>query len=54
EVPLLRTGDTTIDIEENTAKFNQVIERYVRRNPEQWFWIHRRWKTRPYQPWPKQ
>ena len=54
EIPLLRTGDTTIDIEENTARFNQVIERYVRRNPEQWFWIHRRWKTRPCQPWPRQ
>ncbi|GKT09365.1 lysophospholipid acyltransferase family protein [Desulforhabdus sp. TSK] len=54
EIPIVRTGDTTMDIEENTARFNRVIEAYVRRNPEQWFWVHRRWKTRPYQPWPRQ
>ena len=54
EIPIVRTGDTTMDIEENTARFNRVIETYVRRNPEQWFWVHRRWKTRPYQPWPRQ
>lgn len=28
----------------NTAAYNQVVERWVRRNPEQWLWIHRRWK----------
>jgi KDO2-lipid IV(A) lauroyltransferase len=53
EIPLIRTGDTTRDIEENTALFNQIIEGYVRRHPEQWFWVHQRWKTRPYQPWPR-
>ena len=30
-----------------TAGFNEAIERAVRRTPEQWFWVHRRWKTRP-------
>jgi KDO2-lipid IV(A) lauroyltransferase len=54
EVVLDRSGDTRVDIEENTAKFNRVIERYVRRHPEQWFWVHQRWKTRPYQPWPRE
>ena len=53
EVVLDRSGDTTRDIEENTAKFNKIIETYVRRYPEQWFWVHQRWKTRPYQPWPR-
>jgi len=53
EVVLGRSGDTTRDVQENTAKFNKIIETYVRRYPEQWFWVHRRWKTRPYQPWPK-
>jgi Kdo2-lipid IVA lauroyltransferase/acyltransferase len=28
----------------NTAAYNQVVERWVRRYPEQWLWIHRRWK----------
>ncbi|MEJ2366239.1 MAG: lysophospholipid acyltransferase family protein [Deltaproteobacteria bacterium] len=54
EVVLDRSGDTTRDVEENTAKFNRIIETYVRRYPEQWFWVHQRWKTRPYQSWPKE
>ncbi len=54
EVVLVRTGDTRGDIEENTARFNRIIERYVRRHPEQWLWVHQRWKTRPYQAWPRQ
>ena len=54
EVALVRSGDTTRDVEENTAKFNKIIETYVRRYPEQWFWVHQRWKTRPYQPWPRE
>lgn len=31
----------------NTANFTRRIEKYVRRYPDQWLWIHRRWKTRP-------
>jgi KDO2-lipid IV(A) lauroyltransferase len=54
EVVLARSGDTTRDVGENTAKFNKIIETYVRRYPEQWFWVHQRWKTRPYQPWPRE
>lgn len=54
EIPVVRTGDTTRDTEENTARFNRIIEGYVRRHPEQWFWVHQRWKTRPWQPWPGQ
>ena len=53
EVVLDRSGDTTRDIEENTAKFNRIIEAYVRRYPEQWFWLHERWKTRPYKSGPR-
>jgi KDO2-lipid IV(A) lauroyltransferase len=26
--------------------FTQVIESYVRRYPDHWFWLHRRWKQR--------
>jgi KDO2-lipid IV(A) lauroyltransferase len=46
-LPLVRTGDTERDVVENTARFTKVIEDYVRRYPDQWLWIHRRWKTRP-------
>jgi len=46
-VELVRTGDVEADTVANTAKFTQVIEEYVRRYPDQWLWVHRRWKTRP-------
>jgi Kdo2-lipid IVA lauroyltransferase/acyltransferase len=46
-VELVRTGDLEADIVANTQKFTKVIEEYVRRYPEQWLWVHRRWKTRP-------
>jgi KDO2-lipid IV(A) lauroyltransferase len=46
-VELVRTGDDATDVRENTQRFTRVIENYVRRYPEQWLWLHRRWKTRP-------
>ena len=47
--PLI-SGDRIRDIEENTQRYNQAIESFVRRYPDQWFWVHQRWKTRPYHP----
>jgi len=44
---LIDTGDRAGDILENTRRYNQVLELYVRKYPDQWLWIHRRWKTRP-------
>jgi Kdo2-lipid IVA lauroyltransferase/acyltransferase len=44
---LIRTGDTEADVVANTALFTKIIEDYVRRYPDQWLWVHRRWKTRP-------
>src|SRR5271165_2464455 len=44
---LVRTGDQKADIAANTQMFTKVIEDYVRKYPEQWLWVHRRWKTRP-------
>jgi Kdo2-lipid IVA lauroyltransferase/acyltransferase len=53
-LPWLTFGDKTKEIEENTAQYNQAIESIARRYPEQYFWVHQRWKTRPYQSWPRQ
>ena len=46
-VDLIRTGDSEKDVVANTAHFTKIIEDYVRRYPDQWLWVHRRWKTRP-------
>ncbi|HYL61687.1 MAG TPA: lysophospholipid acyltransferase family protein [Candidatus Methylomirabilis sp.] len=46
-VNLVRTGDSERDIFENTQKFAKVIEGIIRRYPDQWVWVHARWKTRP-------
>ncbi|MCA1603480.1 MAG: lysophospholipid acyltransferase family protein [Acidobacteria bacterium] len=46
-VELIRTGDPSKDIEVNTARFAAAVERMVRLYPDQWLWIHKRWKTRP-------
>jgi KDO2-lipid IV(A) lauroyltransferase len=44
---LIRTGHLEADIAANTQMFTKVIEDYVRKYPDQWLWVHRRWKTRP-------
>jgi Kdo2-lipid IVA lauroyltransferase/acyltransferase len=46
-VELIRTGDTERDVFENTQRFAKVIEEIIRKHPDQWVWIHKRWKTRP-------
>jgi Kdo2-lipid IVA lauroyltransferase/acyltransferase len=47
QVELVRTGDHQRDVEINTANFAAAMERMIRLYPEQWLWIHKRWKTRP-------
>jgi len=47
QFPLRRSGDDEDDVLVNTAAFTAAIERYVRAYPDQWLWVHRRWKTRP-------
>src|SRR5262245_3228693 len=46
-VELIDTGDLDRDVLENTRAFNKILESYIRKYPDQWLWIHRRWKTRP-------
>lgn len=39
------TSDETILV--NVARITKIIESYIRKFPEEWGWIHRRWKSRP-------
>jgi Kdo2-lipid IVA lauroyltransferase/acyltransferase len=45
--PVPQTGDVEADIRAHTAEVTAAIERLIRRHPEQWLWLHRRWKVRP-------
>ena len=47
EIEIVRSGVAERDIEINTQRFQRVLEEQVRANPDQWLWIHRRWKTQP-------
>jgi Kdo2-lipid IVA lauroyltransferase/acyltransferase len=47
ELVLVETDDHEADILAATQQCNDVLESWIRRYPDQWLWIHRRWKTRP-------
>jgi KDO2-lipid IV(A) lauroyltransferase len=49
EVGLSRTGDEERDRFDNTQKFTGIIEDMVRQYPDQYFWLHQRWKTKKVQ-----
>jgi len=44
---LQKSDNEEADILANTAMFNRVLEEIIRKYPEQWLWVHRRWKQRP-------
>ena len=41
------TGNRKQDIIDTTAAYTAEIEKLIRQFPDQWMWIHKRWKTRP-------
>lgn len=46
-IRLERTGDRATDVAALVQAVNDRIESWVRERPEQWFWVHRRWRDRP-------
>ena len=46
-VEIERTGDRKRDTLALTTACNAALEERIREHPEQWLWVHRRWKTRP-------
>lgn len=46
-IETINTGNQKEDVIANTARYTKVLESIIRRHPDQWLWIHRRWRTRP-------
>ena len=46
-VPVHPTGDREADIDAIVLAYTQMLERYVRQYPDQYFWQHRRWRRQP-------
>jgi KDO2-lipid IV(A) lauroyltransferase len=43
-IHLPRDADGLVDVEAGTLMINQIVEGWVREHPEQWFWLHNRWR----------
>ncbi|MCA3013814.1 MAG: lysophospholipid acyltransferase family protein [Myxococcaceae bacterium] len=46
-VPMVHSADRDADLVANTAALTAIVEATIRRYPEQWLWLHRRWKVQP-------
>ena len=46
-IPVPTDGTLEDKVEEMTATATAFVERQIRAHPEQWVWMHRRWRTRP-------
>jgi KDO2-lipid IV(A) lauroyltransferase len=46
EVPMVNTGDEEHDMIANTQTLTTMIEGWIRQYPDQWVWMHKRWKTK--------
>jgi KDO2-lipid IV(A) lauroyltransferase len=46
-IEIERTGDKERDIDAMVARYSQLLEKWVRQYPEQYFWQHRRWRRQP-------
>ena len=46
-VEIDRTGDREKDIDAMVARYSEILEKWVRQYPEQYFWQHRRWRRQP-------
>ena len=44
-LPPIECEDANEAIRANTRAYNATLERLILRHPEQWFWVHRRWKS---------
>lgn len=47
EIPLVDTGKKENDLIANTQNYNTIIENMIRKFPDQWLWVHNRWKNQP-------
>ena len=46
-IALVNTGERKKDVLINTQNFTRIVEDMIRKYPDQWFWVHQRWKTQP-------
>lgn len=49
EIDFKGAGNPESDIKQLTQEFARIIEENVKKYPEQWFWFHNRWKTKPHE-----
>ena len=44
EIDVVRDVDGKIDVKATTQAITGIVESWVREHPEQWLWLHRRWR----------